>query len=217
MSAHSKYWRRIWLVYVVASVVVVSLDFAYLSWREHSLEPLAVPVDLSKPGRYTFTASGFHTSRYHPSFSLQIPFKTDLSSWFPSEDYRELWGGSPPTVEIEVRDGKGEIVLNDRSALTRAEGWNVTGTPGVSTIEIYKFAQFNGRMFGSYQIGLSVLRGSSPAASYQSVFQVAAIKAYALLGATLIFLALLAVVLLSGLALAVGHFVSYRQRQPNSA
>jgi hypothetical protein len=71
-------FRRIWIAYLIAAVSLAALHVAYLNWRERSLEPLNTAVDLSKPGKYEFHASGFHASPYHPSFVLQLPFKTDI-------------------------------------------------------------------------------------------------------------------------------------------
>ncbi|HVS01118.1 MAG TPA: hypothetical protein VMW27_31160 [Thermoanaerobaculia bacterium] len=211
MSSHNTFWRRLWTIYVVTSMVLIAVDVVYLNWREHSLEPLSVPVDLSRPGRYMFSASGFHDSLYHPEFSLELPFRTDFANWFPSQDYIELWAGTPPLIEIEVTDRAGNVLFHDTSKLTRAEGWTVTGTDDVTWIELYKFEEFRGRMFDSYRARLAVLRGSDQAATYRPMFKIAAVKAYALLLPVLSFIALVAVVLVTGIAFAIAHWVPHRR------
>lgn len=211
MSSHTAVWRRRWLIYLATSVVVLAADFAYLNWREQSLEPLSASVDLSRPGTYTFIASGFHNSRYHPAFGLAIPFRTDFMNWFPSQDYSELWAGTPPEIELEIQDRSGFTVLKEMSALTRTDEWIVTGTGGVTWVEIYKFAEFEAEMFRSYRVRLAVLRGSAQATTYRPTFRIAAIKSYALLPATLGFLALVVIVLVAGVFLAVTHFLGHRR------
>jgi len=209
MSLRKAFWRRLWRFYVVTSVVLIAMDVAYLTWRDHSLEPLSEPVDLSCPGRYTFTASGFHSSNYHPEFGLELPFKTDLLSWFPSQDLVELWAGTPPLIEVQVTDRSGNVVLHDKSELTRTEGWSVTGAHNETRVEIYKVEEFRGRMFGSYRVSLTVLRGSEQAATYQPIFKISTIKAYALVLDMLVFFILIAVVLVTGIAFAIAHLVGH--------
>lgn len=209
MSLRKAFWRRLWRFYVVTSVALLAMDVAYLTWRDHSLEPLSEPVDLSRPGRYTFTASGFHLSDYHPEFGLELPFKTDLLHWFPSQDLVELWAGTPPLIEVEVTDRAGNVVLHEKGELTSREGWSVTGPSGETWVELYKVKEFRGRMFGSYRVSLTVLRGSEQAATYRPMFKIATVKAYVLLLPTLVFMALLAVVLVTGIAFAIAHLVAH--------
>lgn len=101
-----------------------------------------------------------------------------------------------------MRDSDSRVVLNDTSALTRTGGWIITGTHGVTSIEMYKFAQFDARMFGTYRVKLTVVRGSNAAATFEPLFQIAAIKAYALLGVVFGFFAL--VIALVAAAIMIG-------------
>jgi hypothetical protein len=195
--------RRIWLWFVAVAVVLIGANLAFLRWRERSLEPLSAPVDLSRPSAYTFVACGFHTSTYYPSFSLELPFRPDLRDWFPEADYRRLWDALPPVVRITVHDARGHLVLSEESALTRSDQWIVTGAPGTSYVEIYKFARFDGRLFERYRVTLRVLRGSPAAASFQPRFAIRTTKAYELLPAVLGFFLLLALLVIAAIVIGV--------------
>lgn len=205
--------RRIWLLFAIMSIGMLGGDLAYLNWRERSLEPLSAPIDLARPGTYTFDVSGFHSSSYHPEFRLLLPFETDIHNWFPDDGYRQLWADSPPEVRIAVFDEDERRVLQEESTLTRSNGWIVTGALRQSEVEVYKFAEFTGRMFGAYRVSLTVVRGSPLAASYRPHFEIAAIKAYALLPSILSFMTLVATVLMVAVVIGIAHFRSHRRRR----
>jgi hypothetical protein len=205
--------RRIWLTFSAFAVLLLGADWCYLQWRERSLEPLSEPIDLARTGSYTFEAHGFHASTYHPEFRLQLPFKTDIDNWFPDDRYQQLWDGDPPSVKITVVDAEGRRVFHDESALTRADGWTVTGAIGMSEVELYKSTGYSGEMFGTYVVTLDVVRGSRRAASYQPTFEVATMKTYALLGPALLFLILATIIMAIGVALAIVHLFVWRRRK----
>jgi len=211
---------RTWLLFAAVSVVLLGVDFAYLKWRERSLEPLSAPIDLTRPGSYTFVAKGFHASRYHPEFNLQLRFHTDVYSWFADDGYAQLWGNSPPQIRIEVHDQNGKTVLQETSALTRSEGWIVTGSPPAPWVEVYKFSEFTAQMFGTYRVDFTVLRGSPNAASHQPRFEIAAIKGYAFLPASLGFVLLVVSLAIAAVVIFVVQLVGARRRRkraPNPA
>ena len=203
--------HRVWGTFLLVSAIVVGADFAYVQWRGRSLEPLSVPVDLTKSGSYTFDVAGFHASRYHPEFWLDISSETDIYG-FSEDTHQKLWHENPPTVRIEVLDRRGRRVLLDEGALTRSNGWIVTGSPGATEVELYKFAEFASDMFGRYRVNLTVLTGSPAAASYQPRFEISAIKAYALLPSVFGFLALVAAVVGTAIVIALIQMVSTRRR-----
>ena len=206
---------RVWAVFLLLGLLLVAADVAYLKWRERSLEPLSAPIDLTRPGTYVFDVGGFHASRYHPEFRLQLPFATDEQPWFPDDGYDQLWSTSPPRVRIEIRAGTGKPVLLEETALTRSDGWIVTGALGGSEVEVYKFSEFDACMVCSYRVSLQVLSGSPAAASYQSHFEIAAIKAYALLPAVFGSVLLVALLVLSAIGIAIVQRVS-AARSPRS-
>lgn len=209
--------RRVWLTFAATAVLLLGADWGYLRWREQSLEPLSAPIDLTRPGSYTFKASGFHASSYHPELRLQLPFRTDVHDWFLDEGYQQLWGDQSPTVRIAIFDNEGNRVFHDESALTRPGGWTVTGAIGMSEVELYKSSGFSGEMFGSYDVSLEVVRGSARAASYQPTFEVATTKEYVLLGPVLLFLTLVVILTAAVIAIAIIHlFVVRRRRRQTS-
>lgn len=206
-------FARVWLIFTIVATTVLVADYAYVRWRERSLEPLSVPIDLTRSATYSFEARGFHGSRYHPEFALHLPFATDAANWFSDDSYRELWSGSPPIVQIDVHDRSGRRVLSDRGPITRTNGWIVTGSPASPFVEVYKFAEFDARIFESYRVRLTVVRGSPVAARYQTRFEIAAIKAYALLPAELGFVALIAAVVITAFVIAVVQLIVVRRRR----
>lgn len=194
--------RRAWRIFGVVAVVLIGLQLAYLKWRERSLEPLSESVDLSRTGQYSFDVSGFHASRYHPEFRLQLPFTLDDTSHFADGEYAEIWHGPAPRVRIVVRDREGRVVLDETSDLTRHDDWTATYALGGNEVELSKLMPFEPRMLRTYRVSLDVLRGNERARIYQPRFEIATIKAYVLLVATfglmllLLGLAVVAVVLL---------------------
>jgi hypothetical protein len=211
MSKHG----RVWVVFLLVGLLLVAADVAYLAWRERSLEPLSAPIDLTRPGTYVFNVRGFHASPYHSEFRLQLPFATDEQPWFPDDGYQQLWSGSPPRVRVEIRDGAGQTLLLEESALTRSDEWIVTGALGASEVEVYKFSEFDACMVCSYRVSLQVLSGSPAAASYQPHFEIAAVKAYALLPAVMGFVFLVVLLVLSAIVIAIVQRVrARRDRNP---
>lgn len=96
--------------------------------------------------------------------------------------------------------------------MTRAQGWVVTGSPGASEVEFYKFAELSGRMFASYQVALTVFRGSPSAASYRPRFEIAAIKAHAFLPSVFAFLALVVGIVMTAIVIGILQSLSHRRR-----
>lgn len=204
--------KRIWWSFSLVSIVLIGVGFGYLQWRERSLEPLSERVDLSRTGSYEFVAHGFHASDYHPEFRLQVPFKTDVHSWFSDDGYEQLWSGTPPSVRIEIRDRSGKRVFLNESTLTRNGGWTVTGAINASEVELYSSTGFPAKMLGSYHVTVDIVRGSPRAAVYATMFRVATVKAYVLLGPTLLFLALCVALTSAAVALGLLHVVVVRRR-----
>src|SRR3954453_16268832 len=82
---------RRWRTFSIVALVAIASDFAYMQWREHSLEPLTMSIDLSRPGRYTLQPWGFHASNYYASFRLRIEEPPDVS-WDFGPRYEKVWG-----------------------------------------------------------------------------------------------------------------------------
>ncbi|SRR6266436_6208087 len=203
-------FRRIWIAFLISAASLIAVDVVYLKWRERSLEPLRVPVDLSRPGKYNFHASGFHASSYHPSFRLQLPFKTDVE-WNFGHEYQRIWGETAPEIALEIRDRSGQRVLMEQSSLTRTAGWVVTGGLRASVVEMYKLTQYEAGMFGSYSVSLHVLRGSANSSRLNPNLTVSAIKAYALLPSAVGFVALLLLVGFIAIGIGVAQYTVYRR------
>lgn len=202
--------KKAWLILGITAAVVLSADFAYLQWRERSIEPLTSPVDLTRPGSYTWEAGGFHSSPYHPEFRLTLPFPAP-EDWDWGEDFERIWGGTPPEIAIEVQDSDGRRLLYERSQVTPAEDWIVTGGFGDTTVEVYKLTELTPALFSSCRVTLQVLRGSPSAVPSRVEFNIAAIRAYALLPASLGFFALCVLFGLAALVLGIVHLVAYRR------
>jgi hypothetical protein len=203
-------FSRVWLWFAIVSIIALGADLGYMKWREHSLEPLTVPIDLTKPGRYAFSPSGFHASAYFPAFRLQLHEPPDVE-WNFGPAYEKLWGPAPPEVLIRVEDRAGHQILQERSSLTPSDGWIITGSPSQTTIEVYKFALFTAEMFASYRITLHVLVGSAQASSLHPEFAVKTAKSYELLPVTCGFLGLVLLVVLTGAILLIIQFVRSRR------
>jgi hypothetical protein len=205
--------RRAWTIFAATSAILLALQFAYMEWRERSLEPLSVPIDLSHTGRYSFDVGGFHSSEYHPELSLDLPYRLEGLNHFADNSYNEIWSSAPPPrVHIEVRDRSGRLVINETSNLTRDDGWIATFGLGTNEVELYKFAKFRARMMGSYRVSLEVLRGNPHSQRYRPRFQIAAIKAYALLGVVFVFLFLLVAVFVTAIVLGIVHVLHARDK-----
>lgn len=207
--------KKAWTIFAVVSVLLIALQVTYATWREYSLEPLSEAIDLSRPGRYRFGVRAVHASSYHPEFRLRMPFVFSNVQHFEDADLKELWGGTPPRVHIRVEDSRGTVVLTDVSDLTRHDGWIATYGLGSNEVELYKFVEFKGRWFGSYRVVLEVLRGSPNAQAQAPRFEVATVKAYALLGVTLGLLLLIALIAI-GASLLMFVSLVRRRRLPVS-
>jgi len=203
---------RLWLVFAALAIATLGSDFAYLKWRERSHQPLGVPIDLTRPGTYTFHLHGLAASPYIPQIQLQLPFKPDAYNWFPDDGYRQLWADSPPEIGIEVLDAEGRRVLSERGTLTRSDGWIVTGSVGSSVVGVYKLSKINGRPFDSYRVSLTVFRGSPKAATYRPWFQISEVPVTALLPSVLGFYALIAAIVLTAMILGLLHLLSSRRK-----
>ncbi len=182
--------------------MLLGADVANYRWRECSIEPLSVPVDLSRPGRYETSAGGFDNSEYLPAFRLQLPVSSP-KDWNWGRQYKRIWGDSPPEVLIEVLSGDGSRLLVNRSLLTRESGWIVTGELGARTIEIYKPLRLTPAMFGSLQANVTVLQGSESASAYASRFVIQDTNRYALMGPAFLFVLSVLMLALAAVVLAV--------------
>jgi hypothetical protein len=195
-----------WLILGITAVVVLGTDLLYLRWRERSLQPLVVPMDLSRPGTYTFDVGGFHSSSYHPEFMLHLDFPP-TADWDWGARFERIWGERPPEVVLDVFDSKGRRVLHEEGPVTDENKWTVTGSVGTPDVEVYKFAEFTPRMFSTYRVTLRVVSGSRRAAAYQPRFRIATVMAYQLLPSTFIFLILAAGFIASAVILAIAESV----------
>jgi hypothetical protein len=205
-----------WLILAITAVVVLGTDLLYLRWRERSLQPLVTPIDLTRPGAYSFEVGGFHSSRYHPEFMLHLDFPAP-ADWDWGQRFERIWGESAPEVVLDVFDSEGRRVLHEAGAVTRDNEWIVTGSPGFPAVEVYKFAEFTPRMFSTYRVSLRVVNGSRRAAAYQPRFRIATVMAYQLLPSTLIFLILVAGFIASAVILAIAQAVHRSSRTVNGA
>lgn len=201
-------YGRAWGLFAVIAGLLLGSSWAYVAWREHSLEPLSVPVDLSKEGAYSFDVRWTHRSRYHPELRLQLPSVGDTEDWF---------GDSPPEVRIEVFDG-GRRVLVEQSKLTGSDGWGVTRDVATSEVELYKPVDFEGRTLGSYSVSLTVVKGSPAASGYRPRFELSTNKGYVLLGPVVGLLVLIALLVGAALSMAVWQIVTIRweRRSPRN-
>ncbi|MBL8114646.1 MAG: hypothetical protein JNK60_17330 [Acidobacteria bacterium] len=195
---------RAWRILGFLALVILGSDFAYLTWREQSLEPVAEDIDLTRPATYSWEFGGLHASTCFPAFRLEL-------SKGASTDLDRIWGGSPPAVEIAVDTTAGRRLFYERSSLTRENGWIVTYGGDSPLVEVYKLVNLRAGMLESGRVTLRVLQGSEAASSYSPQFAIAADKTYALLAPSLGFAVLVIAFALAALVLAVKYPVRPRR------
>ena len=200
--------RKAWTIFAVVGSVALGLDYGYVQWRASSLEPLTADIDLTQPRTYQWNVRGFHSSKYHPEFRLFLPLAPLAGSEWGTQ-FDRLWGNSPPEIDLQIRRPNGKVVLVERGKVTGDNGWIVTGGPGSSTVQVYKFAEFKPRIFSSYRVRLRIIQGSPMAAGYRPQFNVAVIKSYALVPSVTGFLLLVVAFITTALILGSLQWIAH--------
>jgi hypothetical protein len=211
--AASRRKNRFWWWYVGVFVCLIAASLMYGAWRERTLEPLATPIALDRPGivRRSVGFLRFHSSRYHPAFHIALSAPTDEKWWREGDQSLKIWSDDPPHVEIEVRNGDGVTILRESGRISEANGWIVTGggRAGETEVAIYKLTEFTGSPFSTYDVIVRVVQGTSSYAK-SVTFYISAIKAYALLPNALTTLLLVSTFVI---ATPIVMMVRYRRRR----
>jgi len=203
--------RRAWVAYFSTFGALTLLSIGYGLWRESTLEPFTATIDLSRAERHTFRAAGFFPSDYHFGLRVYLPEGvTPERFWFAKDPDTQIWGANPPIIEIEVVDDAGKVVFRERSAIEEAQDWAFSGAIHGSLVEIYKFREFRGRLFGSYKVSITVIRPSQTVSEGEAFLSV--VKAYVLLPNALLTVGLVLLAIAGLAVIAVIMWVGKRKR-----
>jgi hypothetical protein len=207
--------KRFWFWYFGVFLTLVSLSFAYGLWRESTLEPVITAVNVRSSGTYR-THTGvlrFHSSLYHPEFHIVLSEPTDERWWPEGDQTLKIWDGTPPLIDLEIRDSTGATVLKETGPVSASNGWTVTGggRAGETYVAVYKLHRFKASPFRSYTATMRIIESSPSAAVASAEFCVSAIKAYALLPNVLLTLFLASLMLAGAPVVFVARWILARR------
>lgn len=206
--------RRVWSIYLVIVAGSYATFFAWASWRSDTCRACSAPVRLDHPGLYRTESRWFAEERYMPSFLVDGPVPASFE-WYDHSD-QHLWQGSPPEIEIEVKDAANRTLLREHGAIQRDHDWIVSGTYGAGPVEVYKFTDFIGAPFRKYFVTVRVLRGSPAASTYNVTFRFSRICEYEGLERIMEFASLSILALIAAAVIAV-VLKQIKKRAPSHA